>query len=165
MVNSRDFEEGTFLLSTLLDEIADQIPERMHLVWADEDTPSGHPHRAVSVYNASLSIDWGRAAFDLPEGPPRGVETEWSRKLPDPEVFQQHLDVLLQGAAIYRLNISLVDGARCWIPSPRPGAGDEFAVSQWSASVVALANDLLHTTNTHDYLTSADIRIIGTPPV
>lgn len=36
MTHSKHFEEGTYLLPTLLDEVSDQISERMHLVWSDD---------------------------------------------------------------------------------------------------------------------------------
>ena len=80
MTHSKYFEDGTFLLPNLLAELADQVPERMHLVWSDDAPPDGHPYRAVSGYNASLSLEWGRSPDrEAEDALPRGFETDWSK--------------------------------------------------------------------------------------
>jgi hypothetical protein len=164
MAHSRYFQDGTFLLPALLGEVADQVPERMHLVWADSTGPGQHPYRAVCGYNASLSIEWGRPDHDAEEDGSRNFETEWSKKYPDSQMSSSNLDVCLHGAALYRLTIALVDGARCWIPFPsRVDGGHE--VTSWAVSVVGLANDLVHTTDTLDYVNRAGLRIAQHPPL
>lgn len=132
LVNGNDFTEKRYLLPALLLEVADQVPERMHIVWFDAETPSGHPFRAVCGYNASLSLEWGRRSSFDGEEELRGSETTWSQKYPNPEVWREDLDILLHGAVIYRLEIASVDGGRCRIPFPSPSpVGDGLQISSW----------------------------------
>lgn len=165
-MESKHFEEGTYLLPTLLGEVADQVAERMHLVWSDETRPGSHPYRAVSGYNASLSIEWGRSEGEDEDGLPRRFETEWSKKYPDSEVYSQELEILLHGVVIFRMGIALVDGARCWIPFPdRVSGADGYEVTNWEVAVVGLANDLVHNTETLNYVRDAGINIVERPPL
>jgi hypothetical protein len=161
----KDPDDGRHLLPALLEWVADQVPERMHLVWSDDYAGSGHPYRAVGGYNATFAIEWGRSAEPSGEGEGRPAEeTEWSRHYPDHGFTVQHLDVLFHGGAIYRLTIALVDGARCWIPYPEP-ADDGYQVTEWRLAVVRLANDLVHeSTDSYEYVQRAGIKTIKRPP-
>lgn len=154
--------EDRHLLSRLLAFVADQLPERFPLVWSDEIAPGEHPYRAVSGYNATLSLEWGRASLHH-EG---AFETAWSKKYPDSQVRLEGLDVLLHGSVIFRQSIALVDGGRCWIPWPEPEEnGEGLWVRTWAVEVVGLANSLVYgTTDTTDYVRRAGIRIIDLPP-
>ncbi|MGH2753478.1 MAG: hypothetical protein ACRDLB_03525, partial [Actinomycetota bacterium] len=95
----------------------------------------------------------------------RRFETDWSKSYADPEIWHQELEVLLHGAVIYRMSIAYVDGARCWIPFPSSGQESGYEVTSWAVTVVGLANDLVHNTDTLTYVNNAGIRITQRPPL
>lgn len=163
-----DPDDGRYVLPRLLEWIADQLSERMHLVWADHYSASVHPFRAVAGYNASFAIEWGRSAeqHEGEDRPPADEETEWSRRYPDHSIRTQLLDVLFQGGAVYRITTALVDGGRCWIPYPEPAEDGGYQVTDWELAVVRLANELVHeTTDSYEYVQRAGIGTITRPPV
>jgi hypothetical protein len=161
-----DPDDGRYLLQAILLWVGDQVPERMYVVWADEYSAAAHPYRAVSVYNATVALEWGRSAdADEDEDRLSERESEWSREYPDPGYTVQLVDVIYKGAVVTRLRAALVDGARCLIPFPESATEGGYQVTEWELAVVRLANELAHpSTDSLEYVKRAGIKTIDLPP-
>lgn len=138
--------------------------------WQTELTFDSHAMLYVNVERPEVSIAWGLELHD---------ELRFDWPMADPDVSACAADILLNGVLVHRESILMVDGARAYLPHPRPwmiktGAKDQRlgyehvgdTATEWEMRLARLLDDLArHGSEFDSYLERTGMVIVQGHPL
>jgi hypothetical protein len=108
-----------------------------------------HPYAAAYRPNLSITMAWGLDSN-------KNFREEWANQFPDPQASSEFVDIVFNGALVFRLMYVTVDGGRAFLPLPEPNGA---TVSEEEYDLVRVIHELTNGVPFDDYFSRAKFQI------